>query len=235
MRARYIPEMCGRFTRQYTWAELHTLYMLSVGFESERSNLQPRYNICPTTTIDAVVERDGKRVVESMRWGLVPSWWKKTLKELPATFNARVETVAEKPMFRSAFKRNRCIIPASGYYEWTATADKKKQQHYFTRRDGEIISIAGLWEEWKNPETGQPLRSCTMIIGAANNFVSLLHDRMPIILEREQFITWLTGGAGVEVLKPAEEGVLHEHAVSMRVNSSRADENESTLIVAADI
>ncbi|HRF09053.1 MAG TPA: SOS response-associated peptidase [Xanthobacteraceae bacterium] len=222
--------MCGRFTRQYTWAELHALYMLSVGFENERSNLQPRYNICPTTTIDAVVERDGKRAVEEMRWGLVPSWWKKTLKELPATFNARAETVAEKPMFRAAFKRNRCIIPASGYYEWTATADKKKQPHYFTRRDGEIISIAGLYEEWKNPETGKPQRSCTMIIGAANNFVSPLHDRMPIILERDQFSSWLEGSAGVEVLRAADDDVLQEHAVSMRVNSSRADENDPTLI-----
>lgn len=222
--------MCGRFTRQYTWAELHALYMLSVGFENERSNLQPRYNICPTTTIDAVVERDGKRTVEPMRWGLVPSWWKKSLKELPATFNARAETVAEKPMFRSAWKRNRCIIPASGYFEWTATADKKKQPHYFTRRDGEIISIAGLWEEWKNPETGQPLRSCTMIIGAANDFVSPLHDRMPVILERDQFASWLTGSAGVEFLRPASEDVLQERAVSMRVNSSRADENDATLI-----
>lgn len=222
--------MCGRFTRQYTWAELHALYTLSVGLENERSNLQPRYNICPTTTIDAVVERDGRRIVEPMRWGLVPSWWKKALKELPATFNARAETVAEKPMFRSAWKRNRCIIPASGYFEWTANAEGKKQPHYFTRRDSEIISIAGLWEEWKNPETGQPLRSCAMIIGAANNFVSPLHDRMPIILERSQFASWLAGDTGTEVLKPADEDVLEEHAVSMRVNSSRADENDASLI-----
>ena len=204
--------------------------MLSVGFENERSNLQPRYNICPTTTIDAVIERDGKRIVEPMRWGLVPSWWKNTLKELPATFNARAETVAEKPMFRSAFKRGRCIIPASGYFEWTATADKKKQPHYFTRRDGEIISIAGLWEEWNNPDTGKALRSCTMIIGAANDFVSPLHDRMPIILEREQFEPWLSGSAGKEMLRPAENRILQERAVSTRVNSSRADENDATLI-----
>lgn len=204
--------------------------MLSVGFENERSNLQPRYNICPTTTIDAVVERDGRRAVEPMRWGLVPSWWKKTLKELPATFNARAETVAEKPMFRSAFKRNRCIIPASGYYEWTATSDGKKQPHYFTRRDGDIISIAGLYEEWKVPETGKLLHSCTMIIGAANEFVSPLHDRMPIILERNQFSTWLSGSAGTEMLRTADNSVLQEHAVSMRVNWSRADENDSTLI-----
>ena len=110
--------MCGRFTRMYTWQELIALYQLTLG----PSNLQPRYNICPTTKIDAVVTKDGKRELVGMRWGLVPSWWSKPLKELKfATFNARAETVAEKPMFRSAFKRNRCIIPASGYYEWKTT------------------------------------------------------------------------------------------------------------------
>ena len=107
--------MCGRFTRMYTWRELVKLYRLTD--PSPPSNLQPRYNICPTTTIDAVIERDSKRVLEQMRWGLVPGWWKKPLKELRlATFNARAETVAEKPFFRSAFKHTRCLIPASGYY-----------------------------------------------------------------------------------------------------------------------
>jgi putative SOS response-associated peptidase YedK len=85
-------------------------------------NLPARYNICPTQTIDTVIEREGKRDLALMRWGLVPSWWKKTVKETPSTFNARAETVAEKPMFRAAFKRNRCLIPASGYYEWKSTS-----------------------------------------------------------------------------------------------------------------
>jgi putative SOS response-associated peptidase YedK len=104
--------MCGRFTWMYTWRELVAHYRLTD--LSPPSNLQPRYNICPTTTIDAVIERDGKRVLEQMRWGLVPGWWKKPLKELRlATFNARAETVAEKPFYRSSFKRTRCLIPAS--------------------------------------------------------------------------------------------------------------------------
>ena len=134
--------MCGRFTRMYTWRELVALYRLTD--PAPPSNLQPHYNICPTETIDAVIERDGKRVLEQMRWGLVPSWWKKPLKELRlATFNARAETVAEKPFFRSAFKRTRCLIPASGYYEWK-TIGKDKQPVYFTRRDGQIMTIAGL-------------------------------------------------------------------------------------------
>src|ERR1035437_5841766 len=120
--------MCGRFTRQYTWREIWELYQLT----SPASNVQPRYNICPTTIVDAVMERDGKRVLEPMRWGLVPSWWKKSLKELKlATFNARAETIMDKPFFRSAFKRTRCLIPASGYFEWQTIG--KEKQPYISR------------------------------------------------------------------------------------------------------
>jgi putative SOS response-associated peptidase YedK len=99
--------MCGRFTNRLTWREIVALYRLSVPATPER-NLPGRYNICPTDTIDAVIEREGKRELMPMRWGLVPSWWKKKAKEAPATFNARAETVAEKPMFRDAFRRLRC-------------------------------------------------------------------------------------------------------------------------------
>jgi putative SOS response-associated peptidase YedK len=212
----------------YTWRELWELYALSPG--NAASNLQPRFNICPTTTIDAVIEQDGKRVYQPMRWGLVPGWWKKSLKELRlATFNARAETVAEKPFFRSSFKRKRCLIPASGYYEWHTTPEGK-QPYYFTRRDGHIITIAGLWDEWKNPETNKPLQSCTMIIGAANKFVSQIHERMPIILKPDQFEPWLSGKAGLEILKPAAERVLQKHQVSKRVNSSRTNGDDATLI-----
>ena len=111
-------------------------------------NTQARYNVCPTTTIDTVVGQNGERRLMPMRWGLVPSWWSKPLKELKlATFNARAETVAEKPFFREAFKRNRCLIPVSGYYEWQDTPDGK-QPWYFTARDGSpALTIAGLWDE----------------------------------------------------------------------------------------
>src|ERR1700733_9175939 len=105
--------MCGRFTYRYTWSEIHALYRLT----SPPPNLQPRYNICPTTTINTVVAHDGKNELVPMRWGLIPSWWKKKAKETPATFNARAETIAEKPMFRSAFQRKRCVVPASRYYD----------------------------------------------------------------------------------------------------------------------
>jgi putative SOS response-associated peptidase YedK len=169
-----------------------------------------------------------------MRWGLVPGWWNKPLKELRlATFNARAETVAEKPFFRSAFKHTRCLIPASGYYEWQ-TVGKEKQPYYFTRRDGQIITIAGLWSEWTNPETGKPQNIYTMIITDPNKFVAGIHDRMPVILEEKQFDAWLDDSAIpvslVKLLKPTGERTLVCHPVSKRVNSSRADSDDATLI-----
>src|SRR3954467_4213660 len=101
-----------------------------------------------------------------MRWGLIPAWWKKKAKETPATFNARAETVHEKPMFRGAFKRTRCLIPISGYYEWKSAAHGTPPSS-FPRGDGAPITVAGLGDEWKDTETGEPLKSCTMIITAA--------------------------------------------------------------------
>jgi putative SOS response-associated peptidase YedK len=109
--------MCGRFTNKLTWDEIVRLYRLTI--KAPPHNLPPWYNICPTDPVDVVTERDGNRDFVRMRWGLVPSWWPKPLKELKAaTFNARTETVADKPFFRDAFRRTRCLIPASGYYEW---------------------------------------------------------------------------------------------------------------------
>ena len=124
--------MCGRATYKLTWEEIVALYRLTL--DQPAVNTRARYNVCPTTTIDTILDQDGKRRLERMRWGLIPSWWSKPLKEMKlATFNARAETVTTKPMFRSAFKRNRCLIPVSGYYEWQDTPGGK-QPWYFTAR-----------------------------------------------------------------------------------------------------
>ena len=149
--------MCGRFTQSYTWRELVELYRLT----QPARNLRPRYNIAPTTAIDVVRLADGSPELVQMRWGLIPGWWKKTAKEVPSTFNARAETVAEKPMFRSAFKRTRCIVPASGYFEWRPTQGGGKQPYFISAADGSVLSIAGLWDEWKDPETSEKVLSCT--------------------------------------------------------------------------
>ncbi len=118
-----------------------------------------------------------------MRWGLIPGWWKKTAKEVPSTFNARAETVTEKPMFRSSFKRTRCIVPASGYYEWRP-AEGGKQPYFISAASGEVLSIAGLWDQWKDPESGETISSATSIVTAANDFTRAIHDRMPVLLDR---------------------------------------------------
>jgi hypothetical protein len=123
--------MCGRFTQNYTWAEVYAF--LNV-FGTAR-NLRPHYNIAPTTNVDVIrLDGEGRRELVSMRWGLVPYFWKKSLKEVPATFNARAETIAEKPMFRDSFKRRRCIIPASGFFEWRIRRDGKQPQSVHGRR-----------------------------------------------------------------------------------------------------
>jgi putative SOS response-associated peptidase YedK len=220
--------MCGRFTNRLTWREIVALYRLAVPIEPER-NLPARYNICPTDTIDVVVERGGKRELVSMRWGLIPSWWRGRLKDVPATFNARAETVGQKPMFRDAFRRNRCLIPASGYYEWLDTPTGK-QPHYYTAADDSPLTIAGLWDVWKDIETGAVLHSCTMIVTDANALAARVHDRMPVLLQPKNFDSWLAGSAGTELLRPAAEDCLQEWPVSRRVNSSRAPSDDPALI-----
>jgi putative SOS response-associated peptidase YedK len=221
--------MCGRFTRMYTWRDLVELYQLTM---SAPSNLEPRYNICPTDTIDVVVSGDGEHALVPMRWGLIPGWWKKPLKEMRlATFNARSESVAERPMFRDSFKKRRCLIPASGYYEWVA-AEKGKRPYYFTRQDRQVITFAGIQDGWTDPESKERIRSCSIVITDANKLASDIHDRMPVILDAKDFEQWERGDVkdAAALMKPASEGLLRKWPVSMRVNSSRADGSDATLI-----
>jgi putative SOS response-associated peptidase YedK len=186
---------------------------------------------CPTDPADAIVLNDGQHELVEMRWGLIPYWWSKPLKELRlATFNARVETVTTKPFFREPFKKKRCLMPVSGYDEWEDTPGGK-QPYFFSARDGSpVLTIAGLWDEWKNRETGERIKSCAMIIGEPNEFVAEAHDRMPVLLKPEQFDHWLSGNMGVKELTPASNDYLQRWAVSKRVNSSKADKDDATLI-----
>lgn len=169
--------------------------------------------------IDVIrLDADGRRELVSMRWGLIPYWWKKPLKELPASFNARAETVDEKPMFRDAFKRRRCIIPASGFYEWTGPKTDR-QPHLFTAADGSpVLAFAGLWERWRDPTTREEVLSCTMIVSDASAWIGRYHDRMPVILSPKDFDAWLEGTMGKDGLRPAAEEALREWKVSKRVN-----------------
>ncbi|HTV31217.1 MAG TPA: SOS response-associated peptidase [Xanthobacteraceae bacterium] len=221
--------MCGRFTAKMTWAEIVARYRLTM--KAPPHNLRPIYNICPTDPVDVIIAEEDTRSLVQMRWGLIPRWWSKPLKETKiATFNARVETVDTKPFFRDAYKRTRCLIPLSGYFEWENTPNGK-QPWYFTARDGSpILTAAGLWDEWKNRETGEKQKSCTMIITEPNEFVAEVHDRMPALLSEDQFQPWLSGEAGKEILLPAPNDYLQRWAVSKRVNSSKADKDDVALI-----
>jgi putative SOS response-associated peptidase YedK len=217
--------MCGRFTQRYTWDDIQDLY----GLMGAPRNLQAHYNIAPTDTIDVVNPAgDGANRLVPMRWGLVPWWWKKTIKEVPATFNARADTVVDKPMFRDAFRRHRCIIPASGYYEWLKVADGR-QPYYISAADGGVLSIAGLWDRWTNPKTGEAVISCTMVITDANALVRPIHDRMPVLLQPADFGTWLGGDGGTELLRPVADNRLRMWPVSRRVNRTGSGDDDPTL------
>lgn len=130
----YIGQMCGRFTKNYTWAQLHALYRLTL--PAAIPNFQPSFNVCPTDPADTVVPNDGARKLVSMRWGLVPYWWQKSLKESMklASFNARAETVTTKPFFREPFKKKRCLMPLSGCYEWQDTPEGKQPWYFHGAR-----------------------------------------------------------------------------------------------------
>ncbi len=219
--------MCGRFTQHLSWAEICRLADL-VG---QPRNLAPRYNIAPTDLIEVIRAGPAGLELTPMRWGLVPCWWKKPLEQLPATFNARAETLGEKPMFRAAFKSRRCIVPASGFYEWTGEKGRKIP-HYFSSADGLPLALAGLWEQWCDPN-GQEIFSATIVVGAANGWMSLFHDRMPIFLSWSDAKDWIAGENPATLLRPASEDALQEWTVSTRVNRAGAGDDDPTLIAAA--
>lgn len=177
--------MCGRFTLFAPGDVLARMFGVD-----EAPSLAPRYNIAPSQPVAAArVSPDGSgRELALLRWGLVPSWAKD-----PAVgdrmINARAETVSEKPYFRSAFRRRRCIVPADGFFEWKRAAGRK--QPYFVRfRDGRPFAIASLWERWEGPD-GSAVESCALITTTANDAVSPIHDRMPVILAPKDYDLWL--------------------------------------------
>ena len=222
--------MSSRFTQHYTWAEVYTFFGL-FGELSTPRNLPARYNIAPTTFIDVVTSRiRGREIVGRemvpMRWGLIPDWWKKSRKEVPATFNARAETLSERPMFSGGFKYRRCIIPASGFYEWSG-GKEARQPHYFTAADGSpLLAFAGLWDRWIDPDNFDEVISATIIVSEASPY----RDRRPVLLEPQDFDGWLTGSSGSEVLKPAAAGKLREHLVSPRINRPGMGDGDPTVI-----
>lgn len=209
--------MCGRFTLDDPSATLaKILDTLNRPFIVPFfPRYTPKFNIAPTQYVPVIRQQD----VVLMRWGLVPSWSKSLTG--PPLFNACAETVAEKPSFRTAFKRRRCIVPASGFYEWEVIGPKEKRPHYISLTSGEPMAFAGLWETWNSPNG--PLESCTIITTAANEFMAKLHDRMPVILEPEEFAPWLDPDVDPSPMLNLYSGEMTEHPVSSAVGNVRND------------
>jgi putative SOS response-associated peptidase YedK len=176
--------MCGRLTQKLSAAEIAELF----GAEARVDDAGEHYNLAPTQPVRAVVDRGGQRVVDTFRWGLIPGWADDP-RIGSRMFNARAETVAEKPAFRSAFRRQRCIVPADFFYEWQ-TRRRTKQPYAIGRKDGRPLALAGLWAIWRGPDE-QTIPSCTVITTAANQLLAPLHDRMPVILPEEAWADWL--------------------------------------------
>ncbi|MCO5212049.1 MAG: SOS response-associated peptidase [Caldilinea sp.] len=217
--------MCGRFTLTVSPEELADLFDLPAPPEQ----LAMRYNIAPTQPVGVVrlSPRTGEREWALTVWGLIPSWSKDP--SIGARMiNARAETVDEKPSFRAAFKRRRCIIPASGFYEWRKT-NGAKQPYYITSATGDILGFAGLWEQWSGPD-GEELESCTILTTEPNEAVSRLHNRMPVILAPEDYDEWL-GKPGdatpaqlsqlKHLFRPFPDALMKLYPVSTYVNNPR--------------
>jgi putative SOS response-associated peptidase YedK len=185
---------------------------------------EPRYNIAPTQGVLAVRRAaQGGREGILLRWGLVPSW-ANDLSIGNRMLNARAETVLEKPSFRAAFLRRRCLLPADGFYEWQNVAGKKQPLH-FRLRDGRLFAFAGLWEHWEGPE-GDPVESCTVLTTEANDLVRPVHERMPVILGPHCHDAWLDpGNTNTALLRswlvPYPAGEMAVLPASQRVNNAR--------------
>jgi putative SOS response-associated peptidase YedK len=192
-------------------------------------NLKPSWNVAPTQEIGVIGAKEaGGLGFTRMRWGLIPSW-AKDASAGAKMINARADTIAEKPAFREAFRKRRCVIPVSGFFEWQGSGAAKTPWHITSAKD-EPLSLAGLWERWRDGE-GQWMRTATIITTDANEALRPLHHRMPVILARADVETWLAEG-DARLLKPCPDEWLTRWPVSPRVNNVRNDAPD--LIEAAD-
>ena len=214
--------MCGRFVLVSPFTLIAERFRIRDG----NGDLKPRYNIAPGQDILAVVFEEGTRRLSRFRWGLIPSW-----ADGPSTgnrmINARAETVAEKPSFRSAFNKRRCLIVADGFYEWRRQG-KRKSPVYVSMKFQKPFGFAGLYEIWHSPE-GREIRSCTIITTEANDLLRPVHDRMPVIMHKENEDDWLVDPAVhdkdrlLALLRPYPAGEMKVYDVSPRVNTPAND------------
>ena len=229
--------MCGRYAASRNPDDLVEEFEVE---QRPEQVLPPSWNVAPTKNVYAVLERAAKeqpdapprRLLTVVRWGLVPSWAKDG-KIGNRMINARMETVAEKPAFRRAFARRRCLLPADGYFEWYGETKGKKQPFFIRPADGGVLAMAGLYELWKDPavdpdEADPWLWTCTVLTTTAQDDLGRIHDRMPLLVERKRYGRWLDPTVDdpeelSSLLVPAAPGRLSAHPVSTEVNSVRND------------
>ena len=207
--------MCGRFV-----IELPVDAMAKLFAAAPANNLPmvPNFNVCPTTQVHVVSLGETGRRLGAMRWGFLPHWYKSPT-DGPLLINARAETIAEKPAFRAACRERRCILPISGFYEWTRDGEVRLPW-YITRRDGAPMALAGIWQNWG--EDHAP--TCAVVTTSANEPMSEIHHRMPVVLEEGDWGKWLgeDGKGAALLMKASDNDVLHFHRVDKAVNSNRA-------------
>lgn len=209
--------MCGRFA-----ITLPTDAMAQLFSAAPANDLPevPNYNVCPTTQIHAVLGADDlSRRLVSMRWGFIPKWYKSP-NDGPLLINARAETIAEKPAFREACRARRCLIPVSGFYEWTKDSEGMRWPWFIS--GPAPLALAGVWQEWTHED--ETLTTCAIVTTVANETMSKVHHRMPVVIDEEDWGLWLgeKGHGAATLMKAAEEDLLSFHQVDRAVNSNRA-------------
>lgn len=209
--------MCGRFALADDGTAVTQQFELPAGV-----NLAPRYNIAPTQPVAAVrLNQHGQRELTHFYWGLVPSW-AKDMSMASRLINARAETVLEKPSFKNGFKRRRCLVPMSGFYEWRKEG-KQKQPVYIHPAEADLFAVAGLWEMWQSPD-GETLQSCTLLTTSPNELMATIHDRMPVILSPADYELWLDPASPLpavqQLLQSYPAAQMHTYPVSSYVNSA---------------
>jgi len=215
----YILAMCGRYVLAQDYEELKKRF----GLELTDFSMKPSYNIAPGQANPVITNGSGRRI-KAMKWGLIPHWAKDP-KIAYKMINARSETVAEKPSYRDSFKNKRCLIPASGFYEWQKSAldPKKKTPIHIRLKESELFAFAGLWSLWKNSDSA--IFSYTIITTEANNYLKIYHDRMPVILNKADESKWLDNQMPSDELQsllvPCAEERLEAYEVSKTVNSPK--------------
>jgi len=227
--------MCGRFTYLFTWREIHDhlqgfIDVPQVAADDPAAAYPPRYNIAPTQPILAVRVTPKGNAPALFRWGLVPVWVKDP-REFPLLINARIESAASKPAFRGSVRHMRCLIPASGFYEWQKQPDGSRQPFYITLKDGAPMIFAGLWSTWMGPE-GEEIDTAAILTQAATGELTEIHDRTPAVLRPEQYEMWLDASAGtaasaemaLAVIEPLADLGVVKVPVARRVGSVKNDD-----------